>query len=236
MAVAASVCSFDWRSGLGVLRSDLNWFTPEARARNYARLSQLTGQSSQMQASIGAAALLAGEKQVGNRFLHDYLARIPRQVIAIASSFVQQMPPDVSPVEVVRELQLILPDSLLSRAEVAEDFSRKPGLEPISEQLASSINLEDLVAQAEQQSKEQRNSKPWLLVAWLANDRLDSDTQIQALKNATAAEPMNHMRLFELAELLSKEGREAEAIQQAQKALSRSPGTERYKDFLNQKH
>ncbi len=231
MAAAASVCSFDWRSGLGVLRSDLNWFTPEARARNYARMLFVTGQSGQVPASIGAAALLAGEKQVGNRFLHDYLLRIPKQAVPIALSIVQQMPSDASPVETVRELQLILPDSQLSRAEVAEDFSRRPGLAAISKELTRSIDLEALVTQVDSQATNLRQSKPWLLVAWLAKDRLDPESQIDALKKATNADPLNHVLLFELAELLAANGRYSEAIQEAERAHRKSPDIGRYKEF-----
>jgi hypothetical protein len=145
MAASASVCSFDWRSGLGVVRSDMNLFAPETRARNYARLLQVTGQSASIPASIGAAALLAGEKQVGNRFLHDYLARVPQQVVTIAASVIAQMPPDVSPSEAARELKLVLPDSALLQVEVAEHFSRLAGREQVAES-SRSAQFEALVA------------------------------------------------------------------------------------------
>lgn len=232
MAAAASACSFDWRSGLGIVRSDLDWFTPAVRAKNYARLSQLTGQSSQMPASIGAAALLAGEKKVGYRFLHDYLVRIPKQSIPIANGFVSQFPSQAPPVEMAEELLKILPDSLLSRAEVAEDFSQKPNLLPIAKQLASKIDLDDLIVDAEKESKSNLSAKPWLLVAWLAKERLETKTQIEALINATIVEPLNHEMRFGLAELLSANGRKDEAIEQAERASRHSPETRRYRDFL----
>jgi O-antigen ligase len=232
MAAAASVCSFDWRSGLGVVRSDLNWFTPEARARNYARLSQITGHSNQIPASIGAAALLAGEKQVGYRFLHDYLERIPSRVISIANGFVRHLPNDSSPAESARELLLILPESLISRVEVAEDFSRKPDLETIAKQLAANIDLDEMVAEAELQSSALPSAKPWILVAWLAKERSATTTQIEALLNATAADPMNHELRFSLAELLSENGRKSESIQQAERAARQSPDSDRYREFI----
>ncbi len=84
MAAAASACSLDWRGELGVLRSDLDCFPPNIRARNYARLLGVTGHSHLLPASIGSTALAAGEKEVGRRFLHDYLVRIPKQVIPVA--------------------------------------------------------------------------------------------------------------------------------------------------------
>jgi hypothetical protein len=233
MAAAASVCSFDWRSALGVLRSDLNWFTAESRARNYARLSQVTGQSSLIPASIGAAALIAGEKQIGNRFLHDYMARIPKQAVAIATSVVDQMPTDISPGDAARELMLVLPDSPLLQVEVAEHFSHAPGREQISKHMTSNINLQDLFALAERQkSQDPRNAKPWLLVAWLAKDRSDSKTQLEALKNAIGADPMNHVMRFDVAEILLTNGQRPEAILQAERASRLSPETRRYKEFL----
>ncbi len=232
MASAASVCSFDWRCELGMLRSDLNWLTPQARAQNYARLLLVTGQSSQVPASVGAAALLAGEKQIGNRFLHDYLVRNPKQGVAISTSIVQQMS-DASPAETIRELLAILPNSLLSRAEVAENFFRKPGLQSISKQLALSIDLDELIAQADSQTKDPHDAKPWLLIAWLANERRDPSRQIDALLHAVNADRTNHRLRFELAELLLANGRIDEAFDQAGKASRQSPETQQYKDFLD---
>lgn len=233
MAAAASVCSLDWRSALGVMRSDLDWLAPETRARNYARLLQVTGHSATMPASIGAAALMAGEKQVGIRFLHDYLARMPRQVVAVAENVVGQMPTNVSPSEVARELLLVLPNSPLLQVEVAEHFSRINAQELTSKQLALNIDLRDLFEQAENEKSENpRNSKPWLLVAWLAKNRLDTKTQLEALSNAIGADPMNHAMRFELAQLLLANGQKHEAVQQAERASRLSPETRIYRDFL----
>ena len=235
MAAAASVCSLDWRSGLGVVRSDMNLFALETRARNYARLLQVTGQSASLPASIGAATLLAGEKQIGNRFLHDYLARVPQKVAAIATNFVDLMPPEVSPVEAARELLLLLPNSPLLQVEVAEHFSHLAGRERVSQQLASSIDLRELYAQADvAKVRDPRNSKLWLLVAWLANARGETKTQLEALANAIDADPMNHAMRFELAKLLLDNGKKSEAIQQAERASRLSPETRLYKEFVDQ--
>ena len=234
MAAAASVCSYDWRSGLGVMRSDMNLFALETRARNYARLLQVTGHSASIPASIGAAAMLAGEKQVGYRFMHDYLARVPQLVVVIASNIVDQMPPDISSVEAARELKLVLPDSPLSQVEVAEHFSRFVGREQVSKQLALSIDLKELYELAElAKVQDPRNSKPWLLVAWLAKDRLDTNTQLEALTNAINADPMNHALRFDLAKLLLDHGQLLDAIQQAERASRLSPETRLYKEFVD---
>lgn len=232
MAAAASTSSFDWRSGLGVLRSDLNWFSAEDRARNYARLSQLTGQSSQMPASIGAAALLAGEKQIGYRFLHDHLSRIPNQSLPIALSIIQEFPEDKSPSEIVRELQQILPDSLLSRAEVAEELARNSKFKAIANQLAQTIDLEKLTTQAAIATKNRREAKPWLLVAWLAEERQETDIQIEAIRSASQAEQMNHALHFKLAQLLLANDRRPEALEEAKRAWRQSPETQTYREFV----
>lgn len=234
MAAAASVCCFDWRSGLGVIRSDLNWFAAQTRSRNYARLLQTTGQSSVTPASIGAAALLAGEKKVGYRFLHEYLGRIPSQVVPISSSFISQLPPNTPPAEVVRELQRILPESLLSHVEVAEDFSRKPGLEAVSVELSSNIALKDLLSQAERIPFEKQSTKTWLLVAWLAKVRGDAEAEIAAMHNAVGADRMNHALRFNYAQLLLANGRKEEAIVEVEKASRQSRETRLYEKFLNE--
>lgn len=233
MAAAASVCSFDWRSALGLTRSDIDLVTTDCRVRNYARLAQVTGHSAFIPASVGVAALLAGEEHIGIRFLHDYLARVPKQVVTVSKTIVDQMPSDVSPLEAARAIGLVLPESPLMRVEVAEHFSRVAGREEVSTELASTIDLERLFASM-QQGNAQQTSKSWLLVAWLARLRRDANIELDALGNAVSADPMNHALRYEFAELLLANGKRQEAIQQVKRASRQSPETRLYRKLLEE--
>ena len=189
MAAAASVCAFDWRGEWGLVRSDLELLSNQSRARNYARLLQSTAHSSTIPARIGAAALMANERTVGIRFLHDFIARVPSQAIAISSIAVEHAPQNSSANEVAQEIETVLPRSSLLRTEVAEHFSRIPERASIANELASRIDLKELVREAKAPSETKSGSKGWLLVYWLASARSDTALQIEALENATTPTP-----------------------------------------------
>ncbi len=233
MSAAASVCNFDWRGQWGLVRSDLNILTLESRARNYARLLHGTPHSASIPARVGGAALMANEKAIGIRFFHDFVERVPSRAISMAAIIVQHLPTDSPDIEVARGIESILPNSTLLRVEVAEYFSRLPGRDPIARQLAAGVDLEQLTSEAKTLSDNgEANSKSWLLVYWLAKTRSDTPTQIDALKNAVTADPMNHAMRFDLARLYWELGDRAEAVQQVERASRLAPESRPYKEFL----
>ncbi len=232
MAAAASVSNFDWRGAWGLVRCDLNYLTPESRSRNYARLLQTTLQSSTTPARIGAVALMANERTVGIRFLHDYLERVPAQTVRIASIVADNLAAASTLRESAVELESVLPNSLVLQVEAAEHFSRIPEREELAKQLAVNIDLKQLFIEAEQlKNRDAITAKEWLLVSWLAKSRTETGIQVAAMTYAVSADPMNHALRFELSKLLMQNGEVQAAIEQAQRASRLAPENKEYRDF-----
>ena len=157
--------------------------------------------------------------------LQRYLAQVTGQTKLVISPLLDLLTPN--------ELQQVLPKSQLIRADLARDLAGNPLRVNFAQQLVKDIDIQVVTAEAERASIGTRRAETWLVVAWVAEQLSASDSQVAALGNAVAAEPLNHNIRFQRAQLLLKLDRKQEALDEAKRALRQDPQNASYKGLVN---
>ncbi|MCR9296615.1 MAG: O-antigen ligase family protein, partial [bacterium] len=219
MLETVALCPQDWRGTWGLLRSDLSVLDRQERFRNTARLLITGKHKPSLLGDLGTHWIWSGEKQLG--------LICWREALSLDARWIRSLPTLASELLSLEDLLYVLPEDPLTRASVAQQFTRTPELQSTADSLIAYLDLGSAAEQAD-------TANQWKLVNWLASQKGDLDMQLVALKEVARRQPMDHRTSYDLAGILLKLEQPQEALDEIRRALRRSPDNRSYQQLEQQ--
>lgn len=213
---------YDWRGHWGQYQTQVDTEVT-TQALRAARLQILTHSMPQLQQAAGTCELLAGNKNMGVEFWRDSLKYHPEQTYRLVPLVGVALDADT--------LEQVLPQAAIPRTVLSRRLMERKETRQVGQKLLEAIDVAAATAEAESEFH-------WAAVAWLTQQRGETEAYIDSLRKLSTLRPMDKSVRIRLAEMLESVGDIEEAIQQVEQANRRTlltPSEERLLERLKEK-